>query len=353
MADLQRGRAHSDSQGQGNPVGHPRREENERTRRSCCALSRSANGIKNDILILNNAESVGEVEEEVTCDKWSPDSEIEEIQSFNDNFELFEAEKKNVLTFMTLNVNSAFKKVKKLEVLVNEYDIDVLMLNETDQKEENIFIRNNWIKGFNLLGFENKPGGKCGGVAMLFGAELENNFKPFEFSSSSPEAHQIVASIVVDFLIISIYRSPNANDQQQIKSLKSDITKLTSKAKNMKLNVLIVGDLNPGSYNFQDETGGTKTQVEICDHFRKRGLFQLVTDYTYPSSKNTLDLVLTNAPKRISAVQALDNDVSNHRLVTFNVVIEIAHKEEVIVDDWKNADWDKYVETIEFRMICI
>ena len=111
-------------------------------------------------------------------DLWSPDTEIDEIQNFNENFELLNVDNKNMLTFMSLNVNSARRKKEKLEVLVGEYGVDVLMLNETDQKDNDTFFRNDWIKGFNLLGFENKPSGKCGGVAILFGAELENNFKP-------------------------------------------------------------------------------------------------------------------------------------------------------------------------------
>ena len=306
--------------------------------------------VDDEILSFNNDSYSShdvEVEEEAVCGLWSPDTEIDEIQNFNENFELLNVDNKNMLTFMSLNVNSARRKKEKLEVLVGEYGVDVLMLNETDQKDNDTFFRNDWIKGFNLLGFENKPSGKCGGVAVLFGAELENNFKPFDFSSSCPAAHQLVVSIISDFLVVSIYRSPNANDQSQIKCLKSDITKITNKAKTLKLNVLVVGDLNPGNYNFHDETGGTKQQIELADHLKKKGLFQLVEDYTYPASKNTLDLILTNAPKRVSAIQTVDTDISNHRFIIFNLSIEVIHKEESIVDDWKNADWHKFVEVVK------
>ena len=270
----------------------------------------------------------------------------ENLIDLSEFYELLDVPKKNFVNIMTLNINSARNKSKKLELLAAELDCDFIFLNEVDQNEKDIFLRSGWIVGFDLIGFQNKEG-RCGGVAVLASTEISANCQIMDFASSLPKSHQIVAFILADFLIAAIYRSPNATSDEEVRVFKAEITKITSKARTLKKNVILAGDINPGSFDFELMKGGTKIQAEICKHFVKRGLTQLVNEYTFEKSKNVLDLVLTNATGRISYVNVIDHDISNHRAVYFQVLTDIKLSDEIEVDDFRNADWSVFVSTLE------
>ena len=272
--------------------------------------------------------------------------DYENVYDFSDFYELLDKPRKNFVSILTLNINSARNKSKKLEMLAAELECDLILLNEIDQNDKDIFLRSGWIAGFDLIGFQNKEG-RCGGVAVLASAEISANCQIVDLASSLPNSHQFVAFILADYMIAAVYRSPNANSEEEVRVFKNEITKITRKAKTLKRNAIIVGDVNPGSFNFEDMTGGTKVQAEICKHFVRRGLTQLVSDYTFEKSQNVLDLVLTNATGRISYLNVIDHDISNHRAVYFQITSDIMLKDEIEVDDFKNADWNVFVSTLE------
>ena len=272
--------------------------------------------------------------------------DLEDINEFSEFYELLDVPKKNFVNILTLNINSARNKAKKLEVLATELDCDLIFLNEIDQNEKDIFLRSGWIRGYDLIGFQNKEG-RCGGVAVLASSEISANCQILDLASSIPKSHQVVAFILSDFLIAAMYRSPNATSDEEVRIFKADVTKITSKARTLKKNVILAGDMNPGAFDFETMKGGSKIQTEICKHFVKRGLTQLVTEYTFERSKNVLDLVLTNAFGRIDYLNVIDHDISNHRGVYFQVVTDVEMKDEIEVDDFKNADWSVFVSTLE------
>ena len=73
----------------------------------------------------------------------------------------------------------------------------------------------------------------------------------------------------------------------------------------------------------------------------------MVNDFTFERSRNVLDLVLTNATCRISYLNVIDHDISNHRAVYFKMIADVKLRDEIEVDDFKNADWGKFVSILE------
>ena len=279
------------------------------------------------------------------------DSENEEDFDFESDFLNNQAEKLqqdhvSSINILTLNINSARKKQAKLEVLVKELQVDIICLNETDNNEN--FLKSEWIGGYDLLGFENKGNnGKCGGVAVLIRRAITPLAKIIDINSSSKEDHQIVTFAINDHLFAAAYRSPNATSELAMAKFNDDVTKIVNKSKQAKKNVVIIGDLNPGSFKFDTAVGGTASQKQICKHLLKKGFHQMITQVTFPASGNTLDLFLTSAPGRVLLTNTVETDFTNHLGALIVLKMTIFQPEPIEIDDYKNADWDLYRQELD------
>lgn len=206
------------------------------------------------------------------------------------------------LRFVHLNVRSLVNKIDFLRIWADVTDADVLVFTETWLKASVI---NDMIKidEYNIFRCDRTK--KGGGVAIYIKSNL--NCSCIQ-SISKPNGFDLIAlrltvSVGSDIIVAGCYRPPSSSSSEICTLLAESFSEWN------KHELIILGDFNwdwlsPSSDPFK----------EICDSLC---LVQLITSVTRVNQKDLgkstlLDLILTNASHKFTAVGVFCNDISDH-----------------------------------------
>ena len=188
---------------------------------------------------------------------------------------------------------------------------------------------------------------RIGGGTLL---AVRNSLFCFRREDLESNAEMLVCEIRPEskkkFLVIVFYRPPDT-DLNYLKEFKNTLQLIQN---NNKFDQLIIcGDFNLPHIDWS--TGSATNNDLIHNHFTKtvkdNYLWQLVNFST--RGDNTLDLILTNTPNKVSNVQGFDDILNaDHKLVSFNINLKIQKKPKAkrSIYNFKNANWSGLKEML-------
>lgn len=208
------------------------------------------------------------------------------------------------LSIVHLNVRSLLPKMDSLRIWITTTDADVVVISET-WLTKSVTDKDIAVEGYNVFRADRLR--KGGGVAIYVKLKFHVNVAHSESIPKKLDFLAINVKISNAFCItvVGCYRPPSAlNDALQ------SLTHLLSRLNYSE--IVLAGDLNwdwlnPVSDNLKS----------FCDSVN---LTQLINSPTRPNLKcparsTLIDLILTNAPHKYSAIGVLCNDLSDHCLV--------------------------------------
>ena len=212
-------------------------------------------------------------------------------------------------------------------LLTDDYDIS--FLTETwlsSVQDESSIIRQTYTPS-QLFHYFNIPRnyGQGGGLAVIF--KQTTNLK-LVFKNSTPDIEIANFKLVTEtsISIWLIYRPPRGNMKKFWNVMNDDII-----PDSLENNLIVVGDFNlPNS-------------AALEGFFSQSNLNQLVNVSTHKYG-NILDLVITNNPSLVSDLMAMETEISDHKLITFNLNTNKPVKRNSssrMKFIWNKGNWDK------------
>uniref|UniRef100_A0A3B3BNA3 Reverse transcriptase domain-containing protein n=1 Tax=Oryzias melastigma TaxID=30732 RepID=A0A3B3BNA3_ORYME len=205
------------------------------------------------------------------------------------------------LGILHINVRSLLPKLDLIKIWVKSTDTDILVLSET-WLNKSVPDKEISLTGYNIFRCDRPK--KGGGVAIY----IKNKFQVSLISSLSVIkqfefiALKLQMSKDQSLTIMGCYRPPSANSEA-LSSLFNHVASLNAGE------FVLTGDLNldwlsPKSDNLKS----------VCDSLN---LTQLIDSPTHPNIKNPsksslIDLILTDAPHKFTAIGIFANDLSDH-----------------------------------------
>ena len=205
------------------------------------------------------------------------------------------------LRLFHLNVRSMINKMDSIRIWADSTDSDIIVLSETWLKKS---ITNDMIniKDYNV--FRTDRVGKGGGVAIYVKNHLdctciESLTKPKCFELS---VIKLLLPSGSDIIVVGCYHPPAASSEAT--NILSNLLHNWTKSE-----MVLLGDLN-----WDWQTDLQNSFKDTCDSLC---LVQLVNSPTRLNQKDLekstlIDVILTNAPQRFSAVGTFCNDISDH-----------------------------------------
>lgn len=229
---------------------------------------------------------------------------------------------KKHLRILNINFQSARKKGKLLEAIIDDTDPDIICGTET-------WLDSNFSSAELLppyLGFDvhrrDRTTDTHGGVLLAVKKELQ-----LSDVTRSKDVEMISGTIQISkrkkLFLASCYRPPRRTDEGYTREATSEIAKLKEKAKK---NILIVGgdfnlpDINWNTTNVAGRQYPERVNRAYLDTIADAGMEQLVR---FPTRKsNTLDLIITTHPglsQRCRPLPSIGN--SDHDIVLFDCAL--------------------------------
>ena len=187
--------------------------------------------------------------------------------------------------------------------------------------------------------------GKAGGVAVF----ARNNLVVENINEGLPEKHANVQYCKIKYggrFLVFIYRAPRATEAET--DVMFDFIKKEARTS------IIMGDLNLNTVDWHLMKWPPKMNSRM-DKIIESNLHQIVEKPT--RKKNILDIILTTDPSVIEEVEVIDEKIqtggSDHSLIKFSlkIISPVREKKTIIVDDYKNADMNKYREILTGMLI--
>jgi Reverse transcriptase (RNA-dependent DNA polymerase)/Endonuclease-reverse transcriptase len=109
--------------------------------------------------------------------------------------------------------------------------------------------------------------------------------------------------------------------------------------KNVEKKCKMIGDFNLPDINWETGMARGGVDVELLEAAQTAGLEQLV-DFPTHVRGNTLDLLLTNIPEKITNIYDAGRlRRSDHCMIRFDIEMHASSRPKVTVKNWKRADW--------------
>lgn len=201
-----------------------------------------------------------------------------------------------------------------MDLLINDYDIDILCLSEHWVKEHSLKFCN--INNLVLANAFCRVNNIRGGVIIYVNSNYE--FKKVEhLDKMSQELHCEITSVEIvtlNIMVINIYRSPNGDIDMFFEILK----KLFSKLINLKKKVYIYGDFNI------DLLRDNNTKKYFCNLVESYHYDFLIKGITRPQAATCLDNCITN-DKIGSDAKIIEHNISDH----FGIINITKHKTQI------------------------
>ena len=259
-----------------------------------------------------------------------------------------------MIRIVYLNARSLVSKLSDLEILLNDYDPDLVLIAETWCNSE---ITNSMlgIKGYfiepDLRVDRNDTLNGIGGGLIVY---VKNSLivKPIDQESTFNMFTQFEIickdDIKNNLTITLVYRPPSAPLENT-----EELCKLLEKSGP---NSSFIGDFNFPSIDWIYETSDNKS-INFLQSTKNLNYEQFVDFQTHVRG-NILDLVLTNRPENILSVESIGNlSNSDHSIILTEVLFNPKiNKSTELVQDWKNGDCEgltcylqnvKWIENME------
>ena len=237
---------------------------------------------------------------------------------------------------MYLNARSLVSKLCELEILLNDYDPDLVLITETwcnnDITNAMLSIAGYFIDPDLRVDRNDTLNGIGGGLMVYVKNSLIvkpvnqesafNMFTQFEIICKDDIRSSLVITLV--------YRPPSAPLENT-----NELCKLLEKSGP---NSLFIGDFNFPSIDWIYETSDNKS-INFLQCTKDLNYEQFV-DFQTHIRGNILDLVLTNRPENILSVESIGNLAnSDHSIILTEVLFNPKiNKSTELVQDWKNGD---------------
>ena len=198
------------------------------------------------------------------------------------------------------NLQSLLNKKREIEIKLLQVHIDIMFFTEV-WVDESIDNSEYFISGFQkpILDFNNR-GGTC--VYFREGLQYTEVLPPNNVNESNWFCMK--TSDNISRLYACIYRSPNSDDENNENLLRN-----ISWAHENYTEVVIVGDMNIPSINWENDTATTEYGRRFVDCVNDNYLEQLIehpTRYRHGNNPSLLDLILTSDPDIVSSLEYRD-----------------------------------------------
>lgn len=235
----------------------------------------------------------------------SVENEVHAVNSSLSNASSFLPAKRG-FKMACLNINSLVKHIDELRVLLSEFSVDILAINET-KLDESIKSSELHIPGYEFIRRDRSRNG--GGVGFYIKSSnsyvVRSDLNVFNLENLIIEIRKPNSR---PFLIATWYRPP-CSPTDLFSSYESFIDKVDS----LDLEYYLLGDLN---CNLASSTPDANTRhlLEISDLY---GLNQLINEPTRvtESSSTLIDLIFTNHADKVSCSGVSHIGISDHSLV--------------------------------------
>lgn len=248
---------------------------------------------------------------------------------------------KSNLKFAHLNVNSVRHKFDPLAEALKHSMLDVLMLQET-KLDDSFPLGQFSVPNFKL--YRKDVTSNSGGLMMYVRGDLpqrrRSELEVYEAESGRIEL--LIIELVLNnekWLCCSIYKQPDVKDVHIVAILESLINKCLKECTGF----IMMGDFN---------VDVSKTNHCLTNVFEIHGVKNIVntpTCFKNFASPSTIDLVVTNVPKRIKQTVCIDTGLSDfHNMVCFSTRMNVKplKPKHIIYRSYKNFDNDKYVQDL-------
>lgn len=220
----------------------------------------------------------------------------------------------NCLSVMHLNINGIKNKIENLELLLDQFPMDVVSINEHGLND--LFVHSFCLLDYNLASYYARDHNKKGGV-MLF-TKHHIKYTDVTLSDISISFHFEYCAIKLireNITILSIYRSPSGSLDIFFEKLK-----LILEYHRNCLKLVICGDFN---IDTSKNDSKTKKFIDILEVHNLRTIITSPTRIT-SNSQTCIDNVCTNVTSCISKPQNFPIDFSDHNVI--QVFLQISHK---------------------------
>lgn len=191
------------------------------------------------------------------------------------------------------NVRSLNNKINELQITVNCYNYDIILLNETwlNDSTNDAMILSDYIL------FRNDRKSRGGGTMIAVKSNMKCSRYPITLSKNDIEFTAVMILTDVKILLICLYIPPSKVNVDIIDEVEQIANHNTSKFDH----VLIVGDFNIDYFNDMDNISS-----EVNSIFAIAGYDQLVEQCTRELSGKTIDLCFTKSSQHVE-VEIVDN----------------------------------------------
>jgi len=240
-----------------------------------------------------------------------------------------------------------------LDTITTPNELEVILITETwlDDTVSNAILSNN-----NLYCAErsDRSGRSGGGCAILYKNsplfKAVSYKRPPQFNDLEVCAIDVLGTVQTRF--VCAYLAPDLSNNLPLALRYFDFLHLLSRTD---LKLVIVGDFNLPHIDWKALSW---RQNPLYDAFFSNfvfpsGLSQLVTDSTYPSSGNVLDLFFTSSPNTVLAINIMQplDDRLDHNCISFQLDCSVAEKPTRSFPNFKKTHWTlaaTYLQTINW-----
>lgn len=254
------------------------------------------------------------------------------INQFNNilDFNVFNISKgKNGFRTFYQNIRSLKNKIDEVELLINNYDCDLIILTETwiNDNEKQYYNMNHYSS---IYSCRKRQGGGLG----LF---LHNSFdyKIIDIYESENHSCIIIKIEKLELVVVATYRPPSFNINNFLQFLDEKIDKVVA----LNHKCMIIGDMN---INLLNDNNNTK---RIMDMYSSNNFH--LCNYNYPTrhSNNNhtlLDHIAVNFKEKIN-MSIISNSLSDHDIQLLDIN---SNTQQLVKKPWK-----KTISKINYKLL--
>lgn len=195
------------------------------------------------------------------------------------------------LCLLHLNIQGLHKKVNELEILLNNYNIDIFCISEHHLKNTEISCIN--FSNYYLVNSFCRDNHEKGGVCIFAKNNIE--VKPLGYHKFNIEKTIEITACqckteLDTFQIICVYRSPKANTKTELDIFFSNLYDIISGLYKPNAKIILAGDININL--LQDNTNSR----QITNIFNEFGMKNIISEptRTTEASSTLIDVIFTN-----------------------------------------------------------
>lgn len=243
------------------------------------------------------------------------------------------------------NIQCISNKLRQLEVLIDDLEIDFLLISEHWLTKESLELCT--IENMNLLNYFCRINSRCGGVCIYGISSISYNYRRLSFLDKFC-VEGIFECCGVDIfcyniILIAIYRVPNSDFDMFLQKIYELLEEVCCYDKT----IIMGGDYN---INFLKENNETSLFLDLVHSFNCNILIKEPTRVT-SRSQTCIDNIVTNSVE-ISLCNVVDTHLSDHygQLLTLELG-EVATSDNFVeVRNMCTRNVDRYIECLQTEL---